>query len=55
MLRGFPEVWQVVGKAGRAETPTDPSPLDQANLAFEWSVTRNGALGCSATVSVCAE
>src|SRR5262249_821360 len=26
--RGFPEVWQVVGKAGRAETPTDPSPLD---------------------------
>jgi copper/silver efflux system protein len=27
-LRGFPEVWQVVGKAGRAETPTDPSPLD---------------------------
>ena len=24
----FPEVWQVVGKAGRAETPTDPSPLD---------------------------
>ena len=28
MLRSFPEVWQVVGKAGRAETPTDPSPLD---------------------------
>ncbi len=28
ILRGFPEVWQVVGKAGRAETPTDPSPLD---------------------------
>ena len=28
VLRGFPEVWQVVGKAGRAETPTDPSPLD---------------------------
>jgi len=28
ILRGFPEVWQVVGKSGRAETPTDPAPLD---------------------------
>jgi Cu(I)/Ag(I) efflux system membrane protein CusA/SilA len=28
LLRTFPEVWQVVGKAGRAETPTDPSGLD---------------------------
>jgi copper/silver efflux system protein len=28
VLRGFPEVWQVVGKAGRAETPTDSAPLD---------------------------
>jgi copper/silver efflux system protein len=28
ILRGFPEVWQVVGKAGRAETPTDVAPLD---------------------------
>jgi Cu(I)/Ag(I) efflux system membrane protein CusA/SilA len=28
MLREFPEVEQVVGKAGRADTPTDPSPLD---------------------------
>jgi Cu(I)/Ag(I) efflux system membrane protein CusA/SilA len=28
MLRKFPEVEQVVGKSGRAETPTDPSPLD---------------------------
>jgi Cu(I)/Ag(I) efflux system membrane protein CusA/SilA len=28
ILRTFPEVWQVVGKAGRAETATDPSPLD---------------------------
>src|SRR5207237_10493832 len=24
----FPEVDMVVGKAGRAETPTDPAPLD---------------------------
>jgi Cu(I)/Ag(I) efflux system membrane protein CusA/SilA len=28
VLRSFPEVWQVVGKAGRAETPTDAAPLD---------------------------
>jgi copper/silver efflux system protein len=28
VLRQFPEVEQVVGKAGRAETPTDPAPLD---------------------------
>ncbi len=28
LLRQFPEVEQVVGKAGRAETPTDPAPLD---------------------------
>ena len=28
ILRGFPEVWQVVGKAGRAETASDPSGLD---------------------------
>jgi Cu(I)/Ag(I) efflux system membrane protein CusA/SilA len=27
-LRSFPEVEQVVGKIGRAETATDPSPLD---------------------------
>jgi Cu(I)/Ag(I) efflux system membrane protein CusA/SilA len=28
LLRSFPEVTVVVGKAGRAETATDPSPLD---------------------------
>ncbi len=28
ILRTFPEVHQVVGKVGRAETPTDPSPID---------------------------
>jgi len=28
LLREMPEVEQVVGKAGRADTPTDPSPLD---------------------------
>ncbi|MFO0890945.1 MAG: efflux RND transporter permease subunit [Isosphaeraceae bacterium] len=28
ILRTFPEVWQVVGKVGRADTATDPSGLD---------------------------
>jgi len=28
LLRRFPEVEQVVGKGGRADTPTDPAPLD---------------------------
>lgn len=28
VLRSFPEVEQVVGKAGRADTPTDPAPPD---------------------------
>ncbi len=28
VLRQFPEVHQVVGKLGRAETPTDPAPID---------------------------
>ena len=27
-IRSFPEIESVVGKAGRAETPTDPAPLD---------------------------
>jgi Cu(I)/Ag(I) efflux system membrane protein CusA/SilA len=28
VIRQFPEVEMIVGKAGRADTPTDPSPLD---------------------------
>jgi Cu(I)/Ag(I) efflux system membrane protein CusA/SilA len=28
LLRRFPEVELIVGKSGRADTPTDPSPLD---------------------------
>ncbi len=28
LLREFPEVESVIGKAGRADTPTDPAPLD---------------------------
>src|SRR5207247_2223461 len=28
VLRSFPAVESVIGKAGRADTPTDPAPLD---------------------------
>lgn len=28
LLRGYPEVESVIGKAGRADTPTDPAPLE---------------------------
>jgi len=35
ILKTFPEVEQVFGKAGRAETPTDPAPLEM----FETIVT----------------
>jgi Cu(I)/Ag(I) efflux system membrane protein CusA/SilA len=28
VMRAFPEIHQVVGKSGRAETPTDPAPID---------------------------
>ena len=30
LLRGFPEVESVIGKTGRADTPTDPAPLEMA-------------------------
>ncbi len=34
LLRTFPEVHQVVGKAGRAETPTDPAPIDMVETVI---------------------
>jgi Cu(I)/Ag(I) efflux system membrane protein CusA/SilA len=36
LLRGFPEVELVVGKAGRAETPTDPAPLDMVETFVQF-------------------
>ncbi len=35
LLRQFPEVEMVVGKAGRADTPTDPSPLDMVETTVD--------------------
>ena len=35
VLRTFPEVQSVVGKAGRADTPTDPSPLDMVETIID--------------------
>ena len=34
VLRRFPEVELIVGKAGRADTPTDPSPLDMVETVI---------------------
>jgi Cu(I)/Ag(I) efflux system membrane protein CusA/SilA len=34
VLRRFPEVEQIVGKAGRADTPTDPSPLEMVETVI---------------------
>ncbi len=34
VLQEFPEVHQVVGKAGRAETPTDPAPIDMVETVI---------------------
>ena len=46
-MRGFPEVWQVVGKAGRAETPTDPSPLDMVETIINLRDRESGPSGSS--------
>jgi Cu(I)/Ag(I) efflux system membrane protein CusA/SilA len=35
ITRRFPEVEMVVGKGGRAETPTDPSPLDMVETVID--------------------
>ena len=36
LLRNVPEVEQVVGKSGRADTPTDPSPLDMIETVINF-------------------
>ena len=36
ILCRFPEVAMVTGKLGRAETPTDPAPLDMIETMVEW-------------------
>src|SRR3954453_9045097 len=36
ILCRFPEVAMVVGKLGRAETPTDPAPLDMIDTMVEF-------------------
>ena len=36
LLRGFPEVASVIGKAGRANTPTDPAPLDMVETLVNY-------------------
>src|SRR5207244_5307405 len=46
VLGSFPEVEQVVGKIGRAETATDPSPVDMVETVVsfrprQWSPKRH--------------
>lgn len=36
VIRGFPEIHQVVGKVGRAETPTDPAPVDMVETVVNF-------------------
>jgi Cu/Ag efflux pump CusA len=36
LLRSFPEVESVIGKVGRADTPTDPAPLDMAETLVNY-------------------
>ncbi len=46
ILKSFPEVQRVLGKAGRAETPTDPAPLSMVETTvvlkpkWEWRKVR---------------
>ena len=35
VLRQFPEVEMIVGKGGRADTPTDPSPLEMVETIID--------------------
>jgi Cu(I)/Ag(I) efflux system membrane protein CusA/SilA len=50
LLRGFPEVESVIGKSGRADTPTDPAPLDMVETFVNyrpkelWPRTPDGGL-----------
>ncbi|HEY1860353.1 MAG TPA: efflux RND transporter permease subunit, partial [Gemmataceae bacterium] len=39
LLRGFPEVESVIGKAGRADTPTDPAPLEMVETFVNFRPT----------------
>jgi Cu(I)/Ag(I) efflux system membrane protein CusA/SilA len=36
LLRGFPEVESVIGKIGRADTPTDPAPLEMVETFINY-------------------
>ena len=46
LLRGFPEVESVIGKAGRADTPTDPAPLDMVETFVNFRPKELWPSGC---------
>jgi Cu/Ag efflux pump CusA len=43
ILRRFPRCEAVLGKVGRAETPTDPAPLSMVETVVRSSPARSGA------------
>src|SRR5919197_3805745 len=45
LLKQFPEVEHVFGKAGRAETPTDPAPLNMFETVVPLKPEREGRPG----------
>ena len=48
ILCRFPEVDMVVGKAGRAETPTDPAPMDMIETMVNFRPRSSGrAASCT--------
>jgi Cu(I)/Ag(I) efflux system membrane protein CusA/SilA len=42
IIKGFPEVDRVLGKAGRAETATDPAPLSMSRPSLRCGRRANG-------------
>jgi len=44
MIRAFPEVARVFGKAGRAETSTDPAPFSMMETTIMLKPRPNGAI-----------
>ena len=47
IIKGFPEVDQVLGKAGRAETSTDPAPLSMLETVITLKPQKEVAQGAT--------
>ncbi len=51
IIKSFPEVESVIGKAGRALTATDPAPIARASTCCRRESARRSASRCSAATS----